>query len=202
MMADLRFMRTEKLIKITFLELLKTTSFDQISVSELAKRSLIDRSTFYAHYESIFELANALVNYEINHFIAAFSESKRQRWNKDFDNYTFFSAELTKYILNNRQRVTLISNLPLGSKSFYRRLRELFITTYCSTTGLDSSDFSIYLLTNLGLSDFEFILQNQRVPTKKELQLGLKKIMYLLRCSMLSNIWPLYSNLAQFLCMR
>ncbi|KZU34490.1 hypothetical protein Nizo2535_0968 [Lactiplantibacillus plantarum] len=180
-MADLRFMRTEKLIKIAFLELLKITPYDQISVAELAKQSLIDRSTFYAHYENIFELANALVDYEINQFIAAFSESKRQRWNKDFDNYTFFSDELTNYILNNRQKITLISNLPLGLKSFYHRLRKLLTTTYCSTTGLDPSDFSIYLLTNLGISDFEFILQNQRVPTKKELQLGLKKIAYFLQ---------------------
>lgn len=48
---DLRYIKTEKLIKETYLNLKKKNCL--IKVSDLCKSAMINKSTFYAHYETI-----------------------------------------------------------------------------------------------------------------------------------------------------
>lgn len=49
---DLRYLKTEKLIKDTYLSLRKKNK-KNIKVNELCNEALINKSTFYAHYETI-----------------------------------------------------------------------------------------------------------------------------------------------------
>lgn len=49
---DLRFIKTEKLIEDTYVAL-KKKSRQPIKVNELCKAALINKSTFYAHYETM-----------------------------------------------------------------------------------------------------------------------------------------------------
>lgn len=49
---DLRFIKTEKLIEETYLSL-KMNTHAQIKVSELCAAALINKTTFYLHYETI-----------------------------------------------------------------------------------------------------------------------------------------------------
>ena len=49
---DLRYLKTEKLIKETYFILKKNNNYP-IKVNELCKKALINKSTFYAHYETI-----------------------------------------------------------------------------------------------------------------------------------------------------
>lgn len=179
-MADLRFERTEKMIQLAFLELLKHTSFNEISIAKLAQASLVDRTTFYAHYENLYELADTVVKQTLAPFIAAFSESEQQKHNKNFDNYSFFSHELINHLLSNKEEIELVREIPLGTKGFDQRLRKIFTQTYTSFLNLPATDFTIFLLVNLAISDFDFILENQRIPSKKELQTGLKRMEHFL----------------------
>lgn len=45
--------RSRKLIRRAFLELLKEKSFEKITVTDIVKRAEINRSTFYAHYPDV-----------------------------------------------------------------------------------------------------------------------------------------------------
>lgn len=47
---DPRTVQTKALIKQTLLEMLKKSTFDKITVSELCKIAGINRGTFYLHY--------------------------------------------------------------------------------------------------------------------------------------------------------
>lgn len=49
---DLRYIKTEKIIKDTYLNL-KKKYHSEIKVSELCKVAMINKSTFYAHYETM-----------------------------------------------------------------------------------------------------------------------------------------------------
>jgi AcrR family transcriptional regulator len=53
---DLRVIKTQKLLFTTMMELMKTKSFDEIKVSDICNKALINRSTFYAHYNDKYEL--------------------------------------------------------------------------------------------------------------------------------------------------
>lgn len=48
--TDLRSIRTVARIQQAFIDLWQTESFDQVKVSELARKAEIDRQTVYLHY--------------------------------------------------------------------------------------------------------------------------------------------------------
>ncbi len=56
---DLRFIKTEKLIRETYLDLKKKQTAP-VKVTELCSAALINKTTFYAHYETIERLNNSI----------------------------------------------------------------------------------------------------------------------------------------------
>ena len=57
---DLRIEKTEKAIKNAFMELRSKKPLEKISVRELCALACINKSTFYTHYEDIYQLSDAL----------------------------------------------------------------------------------------------------------------------------------------------
>ena len=177
-MGDLRFERTDELLQLHFLKLLAEVPFERISVSKLAKASKIDRTTFYAHYENTYQLAETLINNHISHIKAVFKNSARQHLNKaDFDNYSYFSEELVGYLMAHRQEIQQLRRLNFGRNSFNDQLRNLFHQAYAQTLHLVDGDFSQYIMTTLAMSNFDFIMERQRVPSKSEIKAGLAKML-------------------------
>ncbi len=54
--TDLRILKTQKSLYNALLELMKSKSFESIKVSDICSLALVNRSTFYAHYEDKYEL--------------------------------------------------------------------------------------------------------------------------------------------------
>ena len=60
--SDLRVVKTIRLIDQTLLNLLKTESFEQVTVQQICLEAEIGRSTFYHHYVDKFTLLEHLNN--------------------------------------------------------------------------------------------------------------------------------------------
>lgn len=54
---DLRIVKTKKVIREALLKLRKTTPLEKIKVREVCREALINKSTFYNHYEDVFALS-------------------------------------------------------------------------------------------------------------------------------------------------
>lgn len=57
---DLRYIKTENLIRNTFCDMLREMDYSQITIKELTNRAMINRKTFYLHYNSLDELLGRL----------------------------------------------------------------------------------------------------------------------------------------------
>lgn len=53
---DLRIVRTRKLLSNTLLDMMEEESIEKISVIELCNRAMVNRATFYAHFEDKYHL--------------------------------------------------------------------------------------------------------------------------------------------------
>lgn len=53
---DLRVIRTRKLLSNTLLDMMEETSIEKISVIDLCARAMVNRATFYAHFEDKYHL--------------------------------------------------------------------------------------------------------------------------------------------------
>ncbi len=60
MVEDKRTRKTEKAIRQAFLDLLKTTPFDRITITKLCEKADISRITFYSHYDDKYSLVGAM----------------------------------------------------------------------------------------------------------------------------------------------
>ena len=59
---DLRVIKTKNLLYQTLIELMKDKTFEEIKVSDICSKAMINRSTFYAHYEDKYELLVDFIN--------------------------------------------------------------------------------------------------------------------------------------------
>ena len=62
--------RSRRLIRQAFMELLQEKSFEKITVTDIVNRADINRSTFYAHYPDVQGLVDALSNELVEEVIA------------------------------------------------------------------------------------------------------------------------------------
>lgn len=53
---DLRIVKTKKALYNSLLELMREKSFEEIKVSDICSNALINRSTFYAHFDDKYDL--------------------------------------------------------------------------------------------------------------------------------------------------
>ena len=60
--TDLRIVKTRKVIREAFLELRVTSPLEKVKVRDICTLALVNKSTFYNHYEDIFALSEELEN--------------------------------------------------------------------------------------------------------------------------------------------
>jgi AcrR family transcriptional regulator len=90
---DRRVIRTRKLLREAFLELMNEQQFQQLTVQDITDRAMINRATFYAHFDDKY----ALFNYTIKTLFQEHLESRMPDTNRlTYDNLRALSlATLT-----------------------------------------------------------------------------------------------------------
>ena len=69
--SDLRVIKTKRAIHTAFAELLTEKNMDDITVTDIASRAMINRKTFYNNYRGVYELVDELENEVIRTFETA-----------------------------------------------------------------------------------------------------------------------------------
>ena len=76
-MTDLRIVKTRTNIKNSLIDLLAEKNVSKITVTELAEKAMINRKTFYRHYNTVQDVVDD-INYDIiNDFISHAKKSDR-----------------------------------------------------------------------------------------------------------------------------
>ena len=71
---DLRVIKTKKNIRDAFLELRKKHSLDEIKVNALCEKAMVNKTTFYNHYQDIYELSDELEAEVLDSFFNNFTD--------------------------------------------------------------------------------------------------------------------------------
>lgn len=74
---------SQKKIVETFLEMMKTSELENISVTELCKRAGVNRTTFYACYEDVYDLAHKVVDYLLEQVDELYREEHENQFNSE-----------------------------------------------------------------------------------------------------------------------
>lgn len=60
--TDLRVIKTKKNLYESLLELMKEKPFEEIKVSDICEKAMVNRSTFYSHFDDKYDLLDELIN--------------------------------------------------------------------------------------------------------------------------------------------
>ena len=60
--SDLRIIKTKKALYDALRNLMKTKTFEEIKVSDICEEALINRSTFYAHFDDKYSLLESMID--------------------------------------------------------------------------------------------------------------------------------------------
>jgi len=91
---DLRVVKTKNALYNSLLELMKEKTFEEIKVSDICNKALINRSTFYSHYEDKYELLSDCIN---DLKISLTNELKK---NQNINSTKEYYIEMIKLFLN------------------------------------------------------------------------------------------------------
>ncbi len=67
--TDLRIRRTHKFLQEAMIELITEQGFDAITVGDIAERAMINRATFYRHYQDKYDLVANIFEETVNSLI-------------------------------------------------------------------------------------------------------------------------------------
>lgn len=120
-MNDRRNAKTERLIKETFLSLLKKQNLNKITVAEISRQANLGRGTFYLHYTDVYNLYENIENDLMESLTKVF---KKAFPTTDADNSRKLMEELTLYIEKNKDLFRVLTRSDNGNTMY--KLKKLF----------------------------------------------------------------------------
>ena len=119
--TDLRIIKSKTAIRRAFLELMQEKGYSAVTVSDIAKRAMINRKTFYFHYETKDDLYNEILNDTLDIFISSHIIANLRGSDEKHQNSII--TELLKNILKVKQECLIFMSDDTDS-TFNSKLKE------------------------------------------------------------------------------
>lgn len=101
---DKRVIKTKKAIKDAFLELRSKKELEKITVKELCELAYINKSTFYCHFEDIYDLSDSLELEIVHSIIKSISTNHEYT----LENPEIFTKELCLAFLGHKSLINIL----------------------------------------------------------------------------------------------
>lgn len=105
--------RSRKLIRQAFLELLKEKNVEKITVTDIVKKAEINRSTFYAHYPDVMGVIEAIQEEILDYTQNLLAEMD---FSDLFENPKPLLKEIVKLVEDNHELYRLLCNSSMAAK--------------------------------------------------------------------------------------
>jgi len=125
---DRRIIRSKKLIKSAFIELINEKGFETLTVRDITNKADINRGTFYLHYEDKYDLLEQLENEiidEMNRLVKEINPKEIADFRMQ-DEPLPFIVKILEYIGSNSLMKFLLGSK--GHSSFQMKVKELMKT--------------------------------------------------------------------------
>jgi AcrR family transcriptional regulator len=116
-------LRSRKLIKQAYVELIKEKDMDKISVIDVVTRADINRGTFYAHYKSVTDVADKISDEILSALLEFLNEFDNARL---IENPLPFLTNIARFLEKDLEYYRVLINSQ-RSTAFFIQLKTLFI---------------------------------------------------------------------------
>lgn len=130
---DKRIQRSKQALKDSFLNLLKTKTFNEITISEIAKQANYNRGTFYANFNSKENLLDEIVDDVLAEMVKQIRKPYKTLEKVDLRHLNVTDITLFQYFQKNASLYKLLLSNQINLDFRYRMalaIEELFIKEY------------------------------------------------------------------------
>lgn len=107
---DLRVQRTRKLLSDTLLDVMETKSIEHISVIDLCNLAMINRGTFYKHFEDKYALLDFALKELKRDLYADFAENRQNDDSPQEAIRSFFATAIEFFFCNSGRIANIVKN--------------------------------------------------------------------------------------------
>ncbi len=121
--TDLRIRRTHKFLQEAMIELITEKGFDAITVGDIAERAMINRATFYRHYQDKYDLVAKIFEETANQLVENMKPFHKDTGHVEMENPPEIWIQVFEHVAEHAQlyKAMLGKN---GSPWFAARMRE------------------------------------------------------------------------------
>ena len=124
--TDLRIRRTHKFLQEAMIGLITEKGFDALTVGDIAERAMINRATFYRHYQDKYDLMAKIFEETINELVENMKPIQKDTRQSETENPPEIWIQMFEHVADHAPlyRAMLGKN---GSSWFAARMREYII---------------------------------------------------------------------------
>jgi len=129
---DLRVIKTKKNIRDAFLELRKKHTLDDIKVNALCEKAQVNKTTFYNHYQDVYDLSEELETEVLDKFLNNFQDidmmlTDSQRFINGMHAVLESENELLRIVFRDKMD-ELIDRIEMKIKNYYAKEDQMLIS--------------------------------------------------------------------------
>lgn len=168
---DLRSIRSTRKIQQAFIDLLQEENFDQVKVSDIARRAEIDRQTFYLHYVDKYDLL-AKMNQAFleDHFRPVVLERLAGGNTFSLEKVEKIYQENLPYLKENRQKILSLLAIDTDRICLKRDLKKYMITKYQEAMHVELTSFQREIIATIYVESFITVIKENRTITSAEIE--------------------------------
>ncbi|WP_251899339.1 TetR/AcrR family transcriptional regulator [Lactiplantibacillus paraplantarum] len=171
-MTDFRMKKTDDVITKSSVDLVIENGFDNVTVKDIALRSLISRKTFYLHYDDKFALTDAILQ-DILTWLDETLEKRRLLINQGgvlSNAISKLEPELRQLLTCWRRPINAIMTIPQAKMRLMDGLKDILGRHLQAALKHPESDLEINVIGGMMLGMIEYYLQINDFPSGEELK--------------------------------
>ncbi len=151
-----QFERTDRDITNALLTLIQTHSFEKITVQMIIEEAMINRSTFYQHFQDKYEIVERLQQKYLDEFVKIANETRANTSGSLSDYNNIFK----EYFLKNKVVLKQLFSLNTSSINFKETLKQ-YMFDYFSKERPHLSNLEVSMICGMTLDTLQYYLEDK-----------------------------------------
>ncbi|KRN99671.1 TetR/AcrR family transcriptional regulator [Companilactobacillus kimchiensis] len=171
MTKNLQNLRTERAIQNAFITLVNQKGFNHITIGDIAEEALINRQTFYYHYQDKYQLTEIM----IDNLVDEYDELYRHYVTTNLDNLGL-SARIAQlfprtdsFWTANRQKVAALFTIEVNDQTLEKELKKRFRRYLPTLLGRQPLPLEETIFPAIILGVIEYVVETGKTPDQAEI---------------------------------
>lgn len=168
---NLQNLRTERAIQNAFITLVNQKGFNHITIGDIAEEALINRQTFYYHYQDKYQLTEIM----IDNLVDEYDELYRHYVTTNLDNLGL-SARIAQlfprtdsFWTANRQKVAALFTIEVNDQTLEKELKKRFRRYLPTLLGRQPLPLEETIFPAIILGVIEYVVETGKTPDQAEI---------------------------------